>query len=188
LVQEVIRRLPRSGSTIVVDVGTGSGCLAVTLARAVPHVTLFATDLSAEALETAKRNARRHGVETAIHWLQGDVLAPLSDLCPDGAVTAIIANPPYIREAEWSGLQPEVRDYEPRMALVAGAKGTEVHERLLDEAVRYLTPAGFLAMELGEGQSADVLAKVKTFSAYAGADVLKDEAAINRVLIVNRAR
>lgn len=188
LVQEVIRRLPRNGRAIVVDVGTGSGCLAVTLARAVPDVTMFATDLSAEALETAKRNARRHGVETAIQWLQGNLLAPLAGPCRDGAVTAIVANPPYIRETEWSGLQPEVRDHEPRMALVAGASGTEFHERLLDEAVRYLSPGGFLAMELGKGQTVGVLAKVKTLSAYAGADVLKDELAIDRIVVVNRTR
>ena len=160
LVQEVIRRLPRGGRPTIVDVGTGSGCLAVTLVRAVRDVTMFATDLSVEALEVAKRNARRNGVEMAIQWLEGDVLAPLAGLCCDGAVTAIVANPPYIRESEWSGLQPEVGGYEPRMALVAGVTGTELHERLLDEAVDYLSPGGFLAMEMGQGQSAHILADV----------------------------
>jgi release factor glutamine methyltransferase len=81
LAQEVIRRLPQGGRVTVVDVGTGSGCLAVTLARAVPNATIVATDLSAPALRTAKRNARRHGMDASISWAEGDLLAPLRDVC-----------------------------------------------------------------------------------------------------------
>lgn len=187
LVQEVVRRLPRGDRSTVVDVGTGSGCLAVTLARAVPNAQIFAIDLSAQALETAKRNARRHGVDTAVRWLEGDLLAPLVGVGCAGAVTAIVANPPYIRESEWRGLQPEVNGYEPRMALVAGAKGTELHERLLEEAAAHLAPGGLLAMELGEGQSAEIRAKIETMSIYGRAEILPDEAGIDRIVIVERA-
>jgi release factor glutamine methyltransferase len=188
LVQEVIRRLPRGVRPTVVDVGTGSGCIAVALARAAPDARILATDLSSRALATAKRNARRHGVETAISWLEGDLLAPLAGACCDGAVNAIIANPPYIRESEWSALQPEVSQYEPRLALVAGERGTEVHERLLDEAVWYLAPGGLLAMEVGQGQSTDVCAKIGTMPAYRRAEIVPDEAGIDRIVIVERAR
>jgi len=188
LVQEVIRRLPRGGRPTVVDVGTGSGCLAVTLARAVPNAQISAIDLSAPALEMAKRNARRHGVDTRIRWLEGDLLAPLATGGCDGTVTAIVANPPYIRESDWSGLQPEVNGYEPRMALVAGAKGIELHERLLEEATAYLAPGGLLAMELGEGQGAEVRAKIETMSVYGSTQILPDEAGIDRIVIVERAR
>ena len=188
LVQEIIRRLPQGVRPTVVDVGTGSGCLAVTLARALPEARVLATDLSVDALETAKRNARRHGVETAICWLEGDLLAPLAGLSCEGAVTAMLSNPPYIRDSEWSGLQQEVSGYEPRMALVAGAKGTEVHERLLDDAVRYLSPGGFLVMEVGQGQSGHILAKIETIPAYIRPQVLPDEAGIERIVIVERAR
>src|SRR6476659_5790125 len=86
LVQEVIRRLPRGSRPTIVDVGTGSGCLAVTLSRAVPNAQISAIDLSAPALEMAKRNARRHGVDTRIRWLEGDLLAPLATGGCDGAV------------------------------------------------------------------------------------------------------
>ena len=79
LVQEVIRRLTRGGRPTVVDVGTGSGCVAVTLARALSSARIFATDFSVQALETAKRNASRHGVDTTICWLEGDLLAPLAE-------------------------------------------------------------------------------------------------------------
>jgi len=187
LVQEVIRRLARGGRPTVVDVGTGSGCVAVTLARALSSARIFATDLSVLALETAKRNASRHGVNTIIHWFEGDLLAPLAGVCCDGEVTAIVANPPYIRESEWSGLQPEVRGYEPRMALVAGTKGTELHERLLDEAASFLAPGGLLAMELGQGQSSGLRAKIETMSVYERVEILPDEAGIDRIAIVERA-
>jgi release factor glutamine methyltransferase len=188
LVQEVIRRLPRGGRPTLVDVGTGSGCLAVTLARAVPNAHIFAIDLSAQALETARGNARRHDVEPIIRWLEGDLLAPLAGEDCDGSVTAIVANPPYIRESEWRGLQPEVSGYEPRMALVAGPNGTEVHERLLEQAARYLAPGGLLAMELGQGQSTELVVKVETMSVYERAEILPDEAGIDRIMIVERSR
>jgi release factor glutamine methyltransferase len=187
LVQEVIRRLPQGVRPTVVDVGTGSGCMAVTLARAVPDGRIVATDLSSEALATAKCNARRHGVETIITWLEGDLLSPLARLRCEGRVTAIIANPPYIRESDWSALQPEVSRYEPRMALVAGKRGTEFHERLLDEAVFYLAPGGLLAMEVGQGQAADVCAKIEAMPAYRRAEIVPDEAGIKRVVLVERA-
>ena len=188
LVQEVIRRLPQGGSPTVVDIGTGSGCLAVTLARALPKAKIFATDLSVQALQTAKRNAFRHGVDSAIRWLEGDLLAPLASEGCDGVVTAIVANPPYIRTSEWRGLQPEVRSYEPRMALVAGAKGIELHERLLEEAAAYLAPGGLLAMELGQGQGAEICEKIETMSVYGSAQLVPDEAGIDRIVIVERAR
>jgi release factor glutamine methyltransferase len=188
LVQEVIRRLPRGGCPTLVDVGTGSGCVAVTLARALPSARIYATDLSVQALETAKRNALRHSVDSAICWLEGDLLGPLTGGACDGAVTAIVANPPYIRESEWNSLQPEVSSYEPRMALVAGATGTELHERLLNEAASFLAPGGLLAMELGQGQSADLRAKIETMSVYTSVDILPDEAGIDRIVIVERVR
>jgi len=188
LVQEVMRRLPQGVRPTVVEVGTGSGCVAVTLARAVPDARIVATDLSSQALDTAKRNARRHGVETTISWLEGDLLAPLAGAICEGTVAAIMANPPYIRESEWSGLQPEVSRFEPRMALVAGKRGTEFHERLLDEAVSYLAPGGLLAVEVGQGQSVHVCAKIETMPAYQRAEIVPDEAGIDRIVLVERAR
>jgi release factor glutamine methyltransferase len=187
LAQEVIRRLPQSGRSTVVDVGTGSGCLAVTLARAVPSAMIVATDLSPEALKMAKRNARRHGVDAKISWLEGDLLAPVSEVCDQHTVTAIMANPPYIRESEWSSLQPEVGRYEPRTALVAGTRGTEIHERLLVEAIAYLAPGGFLAMEIGQGQSNDLRRVIARMTAYERVEVVADEAEIDRIMIIQRA-
>jgi release factor glutamine methyltransferase len=188
LVREVRGRLPQGVDQTIVDAGTGSGCVAVALARFVPGARLLAIDQSASALETAKRNERRHGLHTTITWLQGDWLAALSGLGCEGSVTAIVSNPPYIGESEWAGLQPEVSQYEPRMALVAGPTGTEMHERLLEDAVTYLMPGGFLAMELGQGQACGLCAKIKSMSAYDNVEVVPDDAGIDRVVIAHRAK
>jgi release factor glutamine methyltransferase len=187
LAHEMIRRLPRGTPPTLMDVGTGSGCLAVTLARSIPQARIVATDISTDALETAMRNARRHAVDSAITWLNGDLLAPLSGLGLEGKLHAILANPPYIRESEWAGLQPEVSRYEPRLALVAGPKGTELHERLVVDAVSYLMPGGILAMEVGDGQSADLCSTIETMRDYDRVEVVRDGAGINRIVIARRA-
>jgi release factor glutamine methyltransferase len=104
-----------------------------------------------------------------------------------GAVDAIVSNPPYIAEAAWAGLQPEVRDFEPRLALVAGHKGTEFHERLLYDARQFLVPGGLLAMELGQGQAPLVRQAAERAGGYIGLQTVKDEAGIERVIIARRA-
>lgn len=186
LVQETIRRLPLVQTATIVDVGTGSGCLAVTLARSLPVGRILAIDCSAGALETAKRNAHRHGLDQVITWLEGDLLAPLAGLHLEGSVAAIVSNPPYVREADWATLQPEVGRHEPRAALVAGPRGTEYHERLLHGAVPLLRPGGLLIMELGQGQSDTLRETVASMPDYQPAQVRRDDAGIDRVLIVER--
>lgn len=187
LVRETVHRLTGVPHPTLIDVGTGSGCLAVTLARSIPEGRMLAIDLSARALETAKRNAQRHAVEASITWLEGDLLAPLAGLGFEGTVTAIVSNPPYIRDSDWSGLQPEVSRYEPRTALAAGPWGTELHERLLNEAIPYLVPGGLLVMELGLGQSSQVQALARSKPAYTSVEIVPDEGGIDRVLIAGRA-
>ena len=187
LVRETVRHLARVPHPTLVDVGTGSGCLAVTLAQSIPEAKILAIDVSARALETAKRNAQRYELEAVITWLEGDLLAPLRGLGFERAVTAIVSNPPYIRESDWPGLQPEVSRYEPRTALVAGLRGTELHERLLNEAIPYLVPGGLLMMELGLGQSAEVEALLRANPAYSSIEIISDDAGIDRVIIAERA-
>jgi release factor glutamine methyltransferase len=187
LIRATIRRLPRVQHPMLVDVGTGSGCLAVTLARSIPEGNILAIDLSPSALDQAKQNAERHAVGSTITWLEGDLLAPLMGRGLERTVAAIISNPPYIREVEWEMLQPEVRLYEPRIALIAGPRGTELHERLLIEAIPFLMPGGLLIMELGQGQGAVLCEKVKSMAAYTSTEIVPDGAGIGRVLIVERA-
>jgi release factor glutamine methyltransferase len=187
LVQETLREGGFTQGNVLADVGTGSGCVAITLATILDGMRIFALDCSGDALAVAKGNAERHGVVDKIVWLQGDLLSPLRECHVVGAVDAIVSNPPYIAEAAWTDLQPEVRDFEPRLALIAGPKGTEFHERLLQDAKEFLRPGGLLVMELGAGQVPLVQKAAEQAGGYTGVQTVRDEAGIERVMIARRA-
>jgi release factor glutamine methyltransferase len=179
LVEQVVRRISLEQPANVVDVCTGSGCVAVAIARGRPRIQVMGTDISGPALAIAQENARRQAVADRITWLEGDLLKPLAGKNLEGSVDVIVSNPPYI--------QPEVKHFEPRQALVAGSRGTEYHERLLCEATRYLTPGGALMMEIGMGQGPAVRQLVEKVGGYESAQVLQDAAGIERVVIVERS-
>lgn len=134
----------------IADVGTGSGAIAVALAKHLPavypggcHIT--AIDLSPDALDVARGNARDHGVDPQIEFVQGDLL---DKLAAGSDFDMILSNPPYVSRAEYGDLDPTVRDHEPKMALLAGERGTEIIARLIDQAASRLLPGGLLAIEL----------------------------------------
>ncbi len=149
LVQTVLERLKPLPAPLVVDVGTGSGCIAVALAKNLPGAVLYALDVSEEALEVARANAKKHDLEKNIRFLRSDLLQNFP-----GSLRAdlIVSNPPYIATGELAKLPKEVRDFEPVRALTAGEDGFEVIRRLVMDARRVLTPSGFLALEIGAGQ------------------------------------
>ncbi|HSF66181.1 MAG TPA: peptide chain release factor N(5)-glutamine methyltransferase [Nitrospiraceae bacterium] len=186
LVQHITQRIPVERSATIVDVCTGSGCVAVAIARLRPHARLIAADLSRPSLAVARQNASRHGVGERITWLEGDLLGPLTGMGLEGCIDVIVSNPPYIAENEWATLQPEVRLFEPRGALVAGPQGTAFHERLLQEAGRYLVPGGALVMEIGVGQAQMVRRIVGQMPWYRFQQVVRDAAGLERVVIVER--
>jgi len=186
LVEYVALRIPAERQATIVDVCTGSGCIAVAIARLRPHARLIATDLSNPSLDVARQNATRHQVCERITWLEGDLLRPLAEQEMEGRIDVIVSNPPYIAEADWATLQPEVRLFEPRGALVAGPQGTELHERLLQEAWRYLAPGGALIMEIGAGQACAMRRIVDQISGYGFHQLLYDAAGLERVVIVER--
>ena len=148
VVEAALEHLAEGGVELA-DVGTGSGCLAVSLAVALPRARVWATDLSEEALEVAGRNAARHGVERKITFLQGDLLKPLIPRMGEGRLDAVVSNPPYVGPEELSGLQKEVRDWEPRLALVGEEGAPSLYARLLSQAHVRLKPGGVLIMEIG---------------------------------------
>lgn len=187
LIQESLREGRFVEGAVLVDVGTGSGCVAVTLATILDGMRIFALDCSHAALKVAKGNADRHGVGDKIIWLEGDLLSPLKECVGVGTVDAIISNPPYIAEADWAGLQPEVRDYEPRGALLAGPQGIEFHVRLIHDSKEFLAPGGLLVMELGQNQAPLVRRAVEEATGYTGLQTVEDEAGIERILIARRA-
>lgn len=135
----------------ILDLCTGSGALAIALAKRFPAAAVVATDASEAALAVAALNADRHQCAARITFLKGDLFAPLDGRGPFDLITC---NPPYIPEADRSGLQPEVRDHEPSLALFASEEGTSFYRRVLQEVSPFLAPGGHLLFELGKGQSA----------------------------------
>jgi len=138
----------------VVDLCTGSGCVAITLKLERPTMTVDATDVSADALAVARDNAQRLGAVWNVRFALGDLFAPLGP--PRRVYDLVVANPPYIPTAEIATLQPDVRDHEPRLALDGGPDGLSLVRRIVAEAPRWLRPGGALAMEIGAGQAAEV--------------------------------
>lgn len=173
---------------IVADVGTGSGCIAVSLARRLPLAVLYATDRSAEALRVAGRNVERHGVAGQVTFLEGDLLKPLRARGLSGRVDIVVSNPPYIAEREWEALQPEVRLFEPRIALAGGEDGLAVYRRLVQEAVDLLNADGWLIMEVGQGQADSVRMLLDATKQYGTVDVRPDQAGIDRMVCAQRKK
>lgn len=161
----------------VPDLGTGTGCIAITLALAQPHAQLCAVDISADALALARANAERHGVADKINFIQADLLAPFAA----GELDLIVSNPPYVPTAEWEELPRPIRDFEPRNALDAGSDGLDVLRRLVAQAAEKLTPGGALALEIGEDQGPRVAALLRA-AGFTNVAVKKDFAGWDRVV------
>ncbi len=167
----------------IIDLCTGSGCIAVSLAKELGAARIFATDRSGKALDVAQENAHRHGVSDRIRFLEGDLFGPLDELDILGRTDIIVANPPYVPSGDYSTLQAEVRDYEPELALIAGRDGTEIHQRILNEAPRFLKNKGHLIMEMGIGQSGELVHRIRETGVFALPAVLRDLAGIERVIV-----
>lgn len=161
----------------VVDVGTGSGAVALALAHERPDLEVLATDLSADALEVARANAARLGLDGAVRFHEGDLLAGV------GQVDAVLSNPPYVAEGERTTLAPEITHHEPPGALFAGVDGLDVIRRLVPAAAD--ARARLLAVELGEGQ-ADAVAKLMRAAAFENVHRRRDLAGIERVVVGSR--
>jgi release factor glutamine methyltransferase len=146
LVEAVLERIDRDASPLIVDVGTGSGAIAVTIAHARTQSRVMAVDLSLAALKVARRNAERHEVIDRVTLRQSDLLEEAGSADFD----VVVSNPPYIANEE--KLEPQVADYEPHSALYAGPTGLEIYERLIPQANQALKPRGWLMMEIGYGQ------------------------------------
>jgi release factor glutamine methyltransferase len=188
LIETALGAVPdRNKPVTIVDLCTGSGCIAVSLARELPSARIFATDTSAKALEVARENARVHEVPGGIRFLEGDLFGPLEELDIRGQVDIIVSNPPYVPLGERRTLQPEVRDYEPAAALFAGPDGTELHRRIIGTAPRFLKGKGCLIMEMGLGQADKLRQMVRDAGAYDSPSVLKDLAGIERVIEARKA-
>lgn len=167
----------------VADLGTGSGCIAISLAVARPRWRLLAVDRSAGALAVATRNAARHGVAGRLALIERDFSVVVEGEA--GAFDAVVSNPPYVAEDEWRGLQPEVRDHEPRLALVPGPTGNEAYAVVTRTAWLLLRPGGLLALELGWKSEAAVRSLVGA-QGFVDVAVRPDLSGIPRILTARR--
>lgn len=175
------RKRANGQAPLAVDVGTGSGCIAVSLAHYLPSAHVYAIDISEAALQVAKENARRHGVAERVVFLAGDLLAPLPQRLL-GDIDVIAANPPYVPEGEAPMLAREIREFEPAVAIFAPGEATDVHTRLIEQAPRWLRSGGLLAMEVAAGQADTVRASVIRDGRYADVQVLPDLGGVPRVV------
>jgi len=166
------------GTLRILEMGTGSGAISVALARELPSASLVATDLSAKALAVARKNASCLGVGERIQFLQGDLFAPLEG---QSAFEVIITNPPYIAEDDFPSLPPEVREFEPRLALDGGSEGLNFFRRALPRVGEFLRPEGWFLAEIGAGQDQSVIKIAQENPILDSFDFVPDLARIRRV-------
>jgi release factor glutamine methyltransferase len=184
IIEELMARLPGDVPELprrVADIGTGSGCLAVTAAAELPFVEVVATDISAAALDVARHNAGRYGVADRIAFREAAYLIGV-----EGKFDFILSNPPYVTEGEYQGLAPEVREYEPASALVAGEDGFRDIRQIVDLSTAYLKPGGALLIEIGWKHADPLVDLVASFPALRLAEIANDLQNIPRVAIIER--
>lgn len=177
------RRRQGQQAGAAVDIGTGSGAIALSLATEGSFQRVVATDVSADALDVARSNAASCGVTGGLEFRQGSLFAALR---PGERFEAIVSNPPYVAESERDALAPEVRDHEPGLALFAGAGGLDVLAELVTGAPLYMETGGLLALEIGAGQADAVLALLRDAGTYRSARILPDLAGRPRIATAER--
>lgn len=168
-----------------IDLGTGSGVLAIELAKAYEHLHIFAVDISSDSLDVAKANAKRHEVYDRVCFVCGSLFAPLNTIVDPESCELIISNPPYIATADMDMLQPEVSKFEPRIALDGGEDGLEFYRKIGLGAKRFLKPLGIVALEVGAGQ-AEAVVNIFMQQGYVNLVVSKDYSGIERVVVGQR--
>ena len=177
---ELAQRISHQGEQITIaDIGTGCGAIAVSLALALPQVKIYATDVSAAALQVAEINCRRHGVNSQVKLLQGNLLESLPQ-----PVDMIVANLPYIKNCEFGDLSPEIRDYEPTMALAGGEDGLDRIKQMLGQMPGKLSYGACFLLEIGQGQGEMVTSLIKSYFPEVSIELISDLGGIERVVKV----
>ena len=177
---ELAHRISRRGERITIaDIGTGCGAIAISLALALPRAKIYATDISASALQVAEINCRRHGVNNQVELLQGNLLEPLPQ-----PVDMIVANLPYIKGCEFKDLSPEIINFEPMLALAGGEDGLDKIQQMLEQMTEKLNYEACFLLEIGQWQGEMVTSLVKSYSQQASVELISDLGGIERVVKV----
>ena len=187
LVQRAIEFLrTRRGLQFVCDLCTGSGCIAVAVAKNFPDARVMATDISAAALDVAAKNVEKHQLTERITLLQGDLFEPLVRQLDVDQFDLIVCNPPYVSAAEYEALDKNVKDYEPRIALFAGDDGLDIYRKIIAKADQYLKPQAALILEIGYAQGTAVRELLEQTGAFGEIKVEKDVHDNDRIVTANR--
>ena len=182
IVEETLALVGKDSRPVIVDVGTGSGCIGISLAREIPGARVIASDVSKHALEVARRNAARHDVADRMTFVETSFLDGIEE-----GVDIIVSNPPYVPSVSRRGLTPEVRDYEPSVALFGGEDGLDGLRSVLEGAVAKLAPGGHLVMEFGCGQDDGVTDLVRGVDGLEVVKIRHDLQDIPRTVVCRRA-
>jgi release factor glutamine methyltransferase len=168
----------------ILDIGTGSGAIAVSLAKEIKGATVWATDISQEALNIAELNSRRQGVRDRINFRQGDLFQPI--MTEDVKFDIIVSNPPYIASEDFDSLPMQVRGFEPRLALDGREEGLFFIEKIIREAPDYLNPGGLLFIEMDPGQISRAMDRIEKTGQYGECGIIRDYTHKERVVKARR--
>ena len=196
LVENVIKKVPdvkksksyegsKDSSIIIVDLCTGSGNIAISLAKNILECKIYATDISKGAIQVAQKNASFHNVEGKVEFLLGNLFRPLEKLNSNLAADFVVSNPPYVRSSDLALLQPEIRK-EPVSALEGGNEGLNFYQRIIPEASKYLVYGGYLIMEIGDYQGKAVMELFKKEKQFSQLRLVKDYAGLDRVVMAQK--
>jgi len=186
LVEIVIERLKNRSSPKIIDIGTGSGAIAVSLAKNIKSSMIFATDISADALVVARENAKMNQVENQIELLQGDLFEPLKNKNLEEKIECVVSNPPYVSPEEFSQLPKEVKEYEPILALKTDQEGTLFHRGIIENSLDFLSKGGILVLEIGLGQAEKVVGIFREYPHFKDIEIKKDLGGIDRVAVAGK--
>ena len=190
LVEKAIKLVHSPQSTVhsprILDIGTGSGNIAISLARNISNARITAIDISQDAIDLAKENAKLNEVEGRIEFINADILSATAYELRPMSYDLIISNPPYIKSGDIAGLQPEVQK-EPRLALDGGLDGLDFYRKIIKPSHKFLKPNGILLFEIGLNQAQDISDIVKGYSMFKVEEIVKDYCGIERILIINKS-
>jgi release factor glutamine methyltransferase len=183
----ILKTLSTRGVPSVLDLGTGSGAIAISLAREARGIFLVATDISGASLDVARENARRAGVGQ-IHFVKGDLFGPFDPHGGKGCFDLIISNPPYISRSDMKGLAREIREHEPFVAFDGGQDGLDFYREISRQASSYLHEEGWILLELGQGQGTRISEMIAAQRAFSRPELICDLAGIERVIKAQKIR
>lgn len=185
LVEKVSQLLKNKENLEIADVCTGTGAIAVSLAYYIPDSFVYASDISHHAVECCRRNIDKHGLESRMKLLQGDLLEPLFEEGLEGRLDALVSNPPYISKNDMETLPLSVRGFEPHLALYGGGEGLDFYIKILKDAARLLKKGGLLAFEIGYDQGPALTKLIEDKGSYRDIRIEKDLAGLDRVVYCN---